>query len=73
VINQDKFKIQRKPLDELTVGEVEDIRKAFDILEQQNADMLEFIKELYNTECTTSAFDYQCIIKSKINKFKHRG
>ena len=41
-------------------------------LEKKNAEFVDFIKELYNTECTTSAFDYQCIIRCKINNFKHR-
>lgn len=42
-------------------------------LEQQNTEMTEFIKQMYSLECTTSAFDFQCMLRGRIIKFRHRN
>jgi len=66
--SQDKLKIQRKPLDGLTMKEAEDIKKSFDIIEQKNAKLVEALEALTrdSIEMRNKAF------KSRVERHTYR-
>ena len=57
---------------QISVKSYNDAVKRIEELELENKENISFIKQLYNLECTTSAFDYKCMMQNRIMKFKHR-